>query len=191
MSATPAVPPKPSVFLSYVHADDDYHDGMLTAFARAVEEACAYKGAPIELILDKDALQWGDDWDERLQQEVERTTFLLAMVTNRYVTSQACRKEFIQFLTKTRAAGYNGLLTLLVDAPNWDRTDLRTDPTAQLIHDTINQYQWLEPETPFEDLEPGGRRFKRVARKVADELIWRIDRRKADSAPTSSVAPVG
>ena len=156
-SAAPAVLPRPSVFLSYVHADDAYHDGMLTAFARVVEEACDYKGVPIELILDKDALHWGDDWSDRLQQEVERTTFLLAMVTNRYVASRACREEFIQFRTKTQAAGYNGLLTLLVDAPNWDRMDLRTDPTARLIRDTINQYQWLEPETPFEDLEPGGR----------------------------------
>ena len=187
-SATPAVLPIPSVFLSYVHADDAYHDGMLTAFARAVEEACDYKGVPIELILDKDALHWGDDWSDRLQQEVERTTFLLAMVTNRYVASRACREEFIQFRTKTQAAGYNGLLTLLVDAPNWDRMDLRTDPTARLIRDTINQYQWLEPETSFEDLEPGGRRFKRVARKVADELIRRIDRREADSAPADSAA---
>lgn len=186
--ATPAVLPTPSVFLSYVHADDDYHDGLLVAFARAVEEACDYKGVPIELRLDKDTLQWGDDWNERLQQEVERTTFLLAMVTNRYVASPACRKEFIQFRTKTQAAGYNGLLTLLVDAPNWDRMDLRADPTTQLIRDTINQYQWLEPETPFEDLEPDGRRFKRVARKVADELIRRIDRREADSAPAHSAA---
>ena len=187
-SAAPAVLPRPSVFLSYVHDDDDYHDGMLVAFARAVEEACDYKGVPIELIVDKDTLQWGDDWSERLQQEVERTTFLLAMVTNRYVASQACREEFIQFRTKTQAAGYNGLLTLLVDAPNWDRMDLRTDPTARLIRDTINQHQWLEPETPFEDLEPGGRRFKRVARKVADELIRRIDRREADSAPADTAA---
>ena len=187
-SAAPAVLPRPSVFLSYVHADDDYHDGMLVAFARAVKEACDYKGVPIELIVDKDALQWGDDWSERLQQEVERTTFLLAMVTNRYVASQACREEFIQFRTKTQAAGYNGLLTLLVDAPNWDRMDLRTDPTARLIRDTINQHQWLEPETPFEDLEPGGRRFKQVARKVADELIRRIDRREADSAPADTAA---
>ncbi len=187
-SATPAVLPRPSVFLSYVHADDDYHDGMLVAFARAVEEACDYKGVPIELIVDKDTLHWGDDWSERLQQEVERTAFLLAMVTNRYVASQACREEFIQFRTKTQAAGYNGLLTLLVDAPNWDRMDLRTDPTARLIRDTINQHQWLEPETPFEDLEPGGRRFKQVAREVANELIRRIDRREADSAPADTAA---
>lgn len=187
-STAPAVLPRPSVFLSYVHADDAYHDGMLTAFARAVEEACDYKGVPIELRLDKDTLQWGDDWSERLQQEVERTTFLLAMVTNRYVASQACREEFIQFRTKTQAAGYNGLLTLLVDAPNWDRMDLRTDPTTQLIRDTISRYQWLEPETPFEDLEPGGRQFKRVARKVADELIRRIDRRETDSAPADAAA---
>jgi len=187
-STTPAVLPRPSVFLSYVHADDDYHDGMLVAFARAVEEACDYKGVPIELIVDKDTLHWGDDWSERLQQEVERTTFLLAMVTNRYVASRACGEEFIQFRTKTRAAGYNGLLTLLVDAPNWDRMDLRADPTARLIRDTINQHQWLEPETSFEDLEPGGRRFKRVAREVANELIRRIDRREADSAPADTAA---
>ena len=66
--------------------------------------------------------------------------------------------------------------------------DLRTDPTARLIRDTINQYQWLEPETSFEDLEPGGRQFKRVARNVADELIRRIDRREADSASAGAAA---
>ncbi len=189
MSTAPSATPNPSVFLSYVHADDEYHGGALVQFARAVEQACDYKGTPIDLIIDRDVLQWGDDWSTKLQEQVERTTFLLAMVTNRYLTSEACREEFLQFRAKTETAGYNGLLTLLVDEPNWDRPNLRDDPTAQLIHRTINQYQWLEAETPFEDLEPGSRRLTRAARKIADELVRRIDARNAETAESSETSP--
>ena len=180
--STSSAMPEPSVFLSYVHDDDKHLDGMLVKFARAVKERCDYKGVPIDLKIDKDVLRWGDDWSEKLQEQVERTTFLLAMVTNRYLTSKACREEFLRFRTKTKAAKYDGLLTLLIDKPRWNSPDLRDNPTVQLMRDTINQYQWLEPETKLEDLEPGGPQFKKTVNKVADELIRRIDERDEGSA---------
>ena len=93
-----------------------------------MEEACDYRDTPIDLIIDRVVLQRGDDWSTKPQEQVERTTFLLAMVTNRYLTSEACREEFLQFRAKTEAAGYNGLLTLLVDGPSWSRPNLRDNP---------------------------------------------------------------
>ena len=41
------------------------------------------------------------------------------------------------------------------------------------MRDIINQYQWLEPETKLEDLEPESHQFKKAVNKVADELIRR------------------
>ena len=180
--STSSAMPEPSVFLSYVHDDDKHLDGMLVKFARAVKERCDYKGVPIDLKIDKDVLRWGDDWDEKLQEQVERTTFLLAMITNRYLTSEACQKEFLQFRAKTQAAKYDGLLALLVDKPRWNQAGLRDNPTVQQMRDIINQYQWLEPETKLEDLEPESHQFKKAVNKVADELIRRIDERDEGSA---------
>ena len=180
--STSSAMPEPSVFLSYVHDDDKHLDGMLVKFARAVKERCDYKGVPIDLKIDKDVLRWGDDWDEKLQEQVERTTFLLAMITNRYLTSEACQKEFLQFRAKTQAAKYDGLLALLVDKPRWNQPGLRDNPTVQQMRDIINQYQWLEPETKLEDLEPESHQFKKAVNKVADELIRRIDERDEGSA---------
>lgn len=186
VTAAPSAAPVPTVFLSYVHADNDYLEGALVKFAEEVARTCDFKGIPIDLRNDEEILQWGDRWSERLQDEVERTTFLFAMVTTRYLTSEACRKEFLQFRSKTRKAGYNGILTLLVDEPDWNLPALRDDPTAQVIHAAIEEHQWLEPETPLEDLEPDSPQFRRAAREIGRELIKRIKARNAEGPVTST-----
>ncbi|WP_314779931.1 DUF4143 domain-containing protein [Actinomyces massiliensis] len=190
--STSSTMPQPSVFVSYVHDDNKYYQGGLLDFAEEVKEACSHKGFDIELITDMNTLQWGDDWNNKLQEQVERTTFLIAMVTHRYLTSEACQKEFIHFRTKTEAAGYNGLLTLLIDEPDWDLPDLRENPTVQVIRQTIEQYHWLRPEIPFEDMEPGSLQFKKAARKVGYELVNRIKKRNAENAesPATSTSKI-
>lgn len=172
-----SIVPIPSVFLSYVHDDDEYLDGLLVAFAEQVRKACSFHGTDIQLITDKAALKWGDNWREQLEREVERTTFLLAMVTPKYVRSAACQEEFLQFRAKTATAGYNGLLTLLVLKPDWDAPVLAGNQTVEIIRQTVEAHQWLEPSISFEDLQPDSQDFKKVAREVAEALMKRIHER--------------
>lgn len=58
----PASMSNPSVFLSYVHDDDDYFDGLLIAFTKKVIQACRSElGTPVELITDNISLAWGGE----------------------------------------------------------------------------------------------------------------------------------
>ncbi|SPF68012.1 TIR domain [Propionibacterium ruminifibrarum] len=162
-----------TIFLSYVHADDDVLDGGITEFARQVKQATEFNlGRPIELVIDRDVLGWGADWKKTLQEQVARTTFLLAMVTPGYVRSPACQEEFTFFAARGAAQEYDGLLTLLVRDPRWDAPDIVDNPVCQEIHETIDSRQWLEQ--PLEDLAVGTPEFKKAARAVAEALTQRI-----------------
>lgn len=186
----PASMSNPSVFLSYVHDDDDYFDGLLIAFTKKVIQACRSElGTPVELITDNISLAWGENWREKLQKEVGRTTFLMAMVTPSYIRSQACRDEFLQFRTKTAKAGYQGLLTLLVKNPRWEAPDVRDDPICRSIRETIDEHQWLSLDHPLENLEPETRDFRNAARSLGKELARRIEALEAQETPTLSAAP--
>ncbi|MFC2688172.1 MAG: DUF4143 domain-containing protein [Arachnia propionica] len=186
----PASMSNPSVFLSYVHDDDDYFDGLLIAFTKKVIQACRSElGTPVELITDNISLAWGENWREKLQKEVGRTTFLMAMVTPSYIRSQACRDEFLQFRTKTAKAGYQGLLTLLVKNPRWEAPDVRDDPIYRSIRETIDEHQWLSLDHPLENLEPETRDFRNAARSLGKELARRIEALEAQETPTLSAAP--
>ncbi|WP_084355393.1 DUF4143 domain-containing protein [Actinomyces radicidentis] len=179
---SPAPLERPRVFLSYVHDDDEYLDGLLTAFARQVESACRFLGSPIELFIDHDALGWGERWQERLDREVASTAFLLAMVTPQYVRSAACQREFTTFRTTTSAAGYDGLLTLLVLDPVWDEPDLAGNAVVTQMREEIAAHQWLEADTPLYELVPGSPAFRATAEKVARALASRV-RALSDEAP--------
>ena len=186
----PASMSNPSVFLSYVHDDDDYFDGLLISFTKKVIQACRSElGTPVELITDNISLAWGKNWREKLQKEVGKTTFLMAMVTPSHIRSQACRDEFLQFRTKTAKSGYQGLLTLLVKNPRWEAPDVRDDPICRSIRETIDEHQWLSLDHPLENLEPETRDFRNAARSLGKELARRIEALEAQETPTLSAAP--
>ncbi len=179
--------PTPSVFLSYVHEDDNYFNGMLVEFARQVVEACKMElGVSVELIVDRDALGWGEQWQKRLQQEVGRATFLLAMVTPRYVRSEACQDEFMQFRTRSAAESYQGILTLLVKNPRWDKSDIAANDTCRIIKETVDAHHWLKPEVEFEELEPGNREFRMAAKTLGKALAERIEKFESSHPDTRS-----
>lgn len=173
--ATPA-PDTPSVFLSYVHNDDATFDGLLVRFAEQVAKAYRTEtGIPMELIVDRTSITWGERWRNRLTTELARATFLLAMVTPSYIRSEACREEFLEFRTGEADKGHDGILALMVKDPRWDRPDVVNDPLVTQIHETVSERQWLTLDQPLEELEVDTPRFRRAAQAVAKALADRVD----------------
>jgi hypothetical protein len=63
-------------FWSYVHADDEAEGGRITSLARDL--AAQFEmltGEQLALFLDKDALQWGDDWQRQINSNLEGVAF--------------------------------------------------------------------------------------------------------------------
>lgn len=185
ITVTTPTPDTPSVFLSYTHDDDDTFGGLLLSFAEQV--AKAYKtemGTPMELIVDRDSIIWGERWRNRLTTELARANFLLAMVTPSYIRSEICRQEFLDFRDGEPTKGHDGILALLTKDPKWDRADVRNDPLVARIRETVAQRQWLTLEHPLEELEVGTPEFRQTARAVAKALVRRVE--AFEEAPLSS-----
>ncbi len=104
-----------SIFLSYVRADDDRAGGRITSLARDLVETYAYLfGREIDLFIDSDSIAWGENWESRLRSEAESTTFMLSIVTPRYLVSDACRSEVAMFGAAVQKAQDPQLLLPLI-----------------------------------------------------------------------------
>ncbi|MDO5084328.1 MAG: DUF4143 domain-containing protein [Arachnia propionica] len=182
ITVTAPAPDTPSVFLSYVHNDDETFDGLLVSFAEQVAKAYQTEtGTSLELIVDRSSINWGERWRNRLTTELARANFLLAMVTPSYIRSKVCREEFLEFRAGEATKGHDGILALLVKDPRWNRPDVAGDPGVAQIRETMSERQWLTLEHPLEELEVGTSQFRRTAQAVAKALAKRVD--AFDSAP--------
>jgi len=91
------------LFVSYVHADDTRLRGRMVQFAHDVADTYALLyGREVELFVDRDDIEWGESWEARLDDELASVPFLMSMVTPRYLASEACRREVLEFAAASR-----------------------------------------------------------------------------------------
>jgi uncharacterized protein len=158
-----------SLFLSYVHSDDAYLGGAITAFA---DEVCSsYRfltGRTIELFIDRRDIRWGEAWQQRIARQLADSSFLLAMVTPSYIRSQACRDEVMEFQASDPER--QRLLALMVREPDAQAHDVRDNPAVTQVMREIDAHQYLKPDQALEDLGVGTPPFKKTALLVAERL---------------------
>jgi hypothetical protein len=126
-----------TIFLSYVHADDQRAEGRIVKMAHDIVDTYEYlTGRKLKLFIDRDSIVWGENWRARLNAEIERTVFLLPVVTPRFLKSVACREEVIHFTTSLERSEAKKLLLPLVWVDVKD-TDIvpDTDPVLTKLRD--------------------------------------------------------
>jgi formylglycine-generating enzyme required for sulfatase activity len=183
----------PVAFLSYAHRDDQQTAGKITQLRTALELAVSsVVGTDFEIFQDSDAIEWGKQWQGRLDEALEKAQFLIPIITPSYFNSEPCRDELEKFVALERNAGGRDLIL-----PLYFRTirDFNTsqDQLVQLI--SRRQYRdWREVRNkPLDALE-----IREKIDGLADELGEAIAnslttiRTGADSigpSPKSRLAP--
>jgi hypothetical protein len=100
-----------AAFWSYVRKDDDAEGGRILALADAIEvEYESRTNETLRIFRDKRDIGLGDEWQQRIDEGLARTTALIAMITPRFIASAACRKEVNDFFDATSRAGLPQLL---------------------------------------------------------------------------------
>ncbi len=123
----PGQPIQTAIFLSYVHADDAAVNGRISQLGHDIEER--YKlltgEDDVHVFVDKNDLRWGEEWQNRIDNQLEGTTIFIPVVTPRYLKSQACRDEVQKFLAVAKATGNTNSFCPLryVDTRELDETD--------------------------------------------------------------------
>lgn len=134
-------PKAANIFLSYQHEDNEYLEDGIIKLLKDIQNSYAYLFAEhIELFIDRDNLKWGDSWKEELGSAVSYANIIMPAVTPRYLQSEACRKELLDFYTHAQGDANKKILPLIVQSIDNVRNISDKDP----IQEIVNAKQYIE-----------------------------------------------
>ncbi|MDY0891566.1 DUF4143 domain-containing protein [Frigoribacterium sp. CFBP9030] len=175
------------LFVSYVHADNQRLNGRIVDFARDIAEAYAFLyGFEVSLFIDRDDIEWGESWRDRLDDELAAVPFLLSMVTPRYLASLACRDEVLTFSAAAKQAGDPRRLLPI----SW--VDVSTSdvvPDSDPVRKILSNAQYLDMTQAR--LEPRGSvAYNDIVESAAHRLRRSVIRLRADQGNLATDADV-
>ncbi|WP_445407976.1 toll/interleukin-1 receptor domain-containing protein [Streptomyces albidoflavus] len=165
---------QPAGFWSYARRDDELDRGQITRLSERIADAFEIiTGEPLEIFLDKRSIEWGDAWRMRLDSALTGTTFLIPIVTPKFLQSQDCRREVIQFAGHAASLGLEELLLPIhyVDVPQLAH-DVEEKPTDEVV-ELISKRQWVDWRAlrlEDEDSPPYRQAVHKLAVKLAEIL---------------------
>lgn len=165
---------QPAGFWSYTHRDDQLDDGRIVRLSERIASAFEMiTGEALEIFLDKRSIEWGDAWRARLDSALTGTTFLIPVVTPKFLKSQECRREVIKFAGHAASLGLEELL-LPIHYVNVPQLTQETDgQPADEVVELISKRQWVDwRELRLEDEDSPVYRqaVHKLALKIADVL---------------------
>jgi hypothetical protein len=155
-------------FWSYAHDDDTADFGRITDLGRdIVAQFEMLTGESIELFVDRDSLEWGHLWRERVDQALGSVAFFCPVVTPRYFQSAECRRELSAFAERAESLGLTGLIMpiLYVDFPA-----LHDDSGSDEHIVLVKKYQW-EDWTSLRFEDRGSGTYRREVTAMADRVV--------------------
>ncbi|MBT2510022.1 toll/interleukin-1 receptor domain-containing protein [Streptomyces sp. ISL-98] len=132
----------PAGFWSYTHRDDHLDGGRIRRLAEAIAHAFEITtGDELHVFVDNNSIAWGEQWRARLDSALTSTTFLIPIVTPKFLKSQECRREIITFSSHAASLGLDDLILPIhyVNVPQLTEGD-SSDEVVQLIA----RRQWVD-----------------------------------------------
>jgi parallel beta-helix repeat protein len=127
----------PLAFLSYAIINDSHDAGRISELHKRLSyEVEIQTGEPFPIFQDREDIQWGQTWQERLTESVDAATFLIPVITPSFFKRPWCREELSRFLEREQQLGRNDLILPIyyVDCPFLnDSGHCPDDPLAAAI----------------------------------------------------------
>jgi predicted AAA+ superfamily ATPase len=168
----------PALFVSSVHRDNETEGGAILAFAKDLADRFEFlTGEGLAVFADTD-IGWGEPWKQRLDTGMEQATFFLAIVTPRFLRSESCREEVLQFTSRANELDLSEyILPVIWQKPSgWETS---TDPVVVAL-------KRVQSEDIQNALESG--RDSAEYRKRITDLARQLEVRVADVDERRSVA---
>ncbi|MEH3155305.1 MAG: TIR domain-containing protein [Gordonia paraffinivorans] len=114
---------RPAGFWSYVRKDDDAMHGKIVRLMHLIKEEFDFlTGYEMEIFVDREGIEWGEKWQQTIDQAIAEATFLIPIITPRFFQSSACRKELTQFQERAKSRGVPELVLPIIYSPVDDLT---------------------------------------------------------------------
>lgn len=182
---------EPGAFFSYARFDDSHDNGRVSDLRKRLEaEVRAQTGEPFEIWQDRESIQWGEKWKERIDQAIDTLTFLIVIITPSWFNRAACREEFERFLKVEKKRGRADLILPIVyiDTPILNEAlQRRDDPVAMELAsrqrfriDDLRTRKWMPSNI--------GRHVEKMAVAIRDALGRRTNITSTDSKSLQGVS---
>ncbi len=154
-------------FWSYVHTDDEADSERISRLARDVaDQFQMITGETITLFLDKDDIEWGENWRDKIDASLASVAFFIPVMTPRYFMSPECRREMQYFTRKATNLGIKELVLplLYVNVPSIDDESNEDD-----LIKIVRTFQWEDwRELRFMEVTSEG--YRRGVFRLANRL---------------------
>ena len=162
-------------FMSYAHFANEHDKGYLTDFCKRLsDEVELLRGEEFPIFQDREDIEWGECWKERIGDSLDNTTFLITIITPGFFKSDYCRNELRRFLEREKKLLRNDLVLPLyyVETHLLEDKSLRAeDELAEIV--ASHQYaDWRELR--FEELN--SKQAKKAINKMASQICNALDR---------------
>ncbi len=105
-------------FWSYTHRDDEINGGRIRELAKHISnEFELITGEKLIIFVDKESLEWGEVWKDRINSALAGTTFCIPIITPAFFKSSACRTEVLTFAGHAKSLGLDDLLLPILYVP--------------------------------------------------------------------------
>ncbi|PZS29010.1 MAG: hypothetical protein DLM61_13785 [Pseudonocardiales bacterium] len=156
-----------AVFWSYAHEDDRLDGGRLLLLAEHLkQEYSLITGETLEIFVDRDAIEWGDEWRSRIDTALVQTAFFVPIITPRYFTRVECREELLAFYREATSWGLTQLVMPILYAivPNFSEDN--SDELIALIS-RMQHTSWSDLRLTAVDSVEYRRAVNSLARRLA------------------------
>lgn len=133
---------EPLAFMSYSRADDEHDNNRITEFCRLLmNEIQAQTGKHFHIFQDTKDINVGEQWQRRLDEEIDNCTFLIPIITPRFFESKACTSEVRRFVSHEQQLGRDDLIIPIY----YIKADVIEDKnSSNAIAKLINQRQRID-----------------------------------------------
>jgi len=163
-------------FLSYTHEDDKFFGGYISTFRQKLEDAVHVVTGQLSfrLFQDVEGIVLGENWQKKLSEVIDGSSFLVPMMTPLFFNSSFCRGEVALFLKHEKELGRDDMIlpVYFLSSAKLEKEDEKSqDPIAKILADR-QRADWREmADTPLD--QPGARR---AILKLANEFAAAIQR---------------
>ncbi len=180
---------EPQAFLSYAHFDDEFHGGAITKLRKRLQDAVrAVTGRPFHVFQDKDGIEIGQRWLERLDESLGQARFLIPILTPSYFESEGCRDELEKFLKLEEAAGRSDLILPLLYLDTWQLRDAERKRADRLVAE-MSKRQWRDWRE-YADIDPEDAKVRPALKLLAAEIGETLRSRGKATRRPNGLSPI-
>jgi hypothetical protein len=164
-------------FWSYTRRDDDLENGRILRLASRIQsEYELITGEELKLFIDKQTVEWGDEWKRVTDTALLETAFFIPIITPKYLQSEECRREFIEFVGRAASADAKDLVLpiLYIETPAVSDSETN-DEVARLVRETQRR-DWRTLRLSSEESEEYRTAINGLAQRLADITREMADR---------------